>query len=104
MDPRVIKMFRFHDGIVDHWAALVGDIAPYPDNVSLNVGSGPFPGVIDMFGAHGGTVEHRASLLASRGIAALALCYFTPEQKQVIHSDMEYYVVSETLEFFKVLL
>ena len=39
-------------------------------------GAGPFPGVIDMFGTLGGCVEYRAALLATRGIAALALGFF----------------------------
>lgn len=42
----------------------------------LPPGEGSFPGVIDMFGDDGGLVEYRSSLLASRGIASLALPYF----------------------------
>ncbi|KAM3919500.1 acyl-coenzyme A thioesterase 1-like [Leptodactylus fuscus] len=45
----------------------------------LPPGNGSFPGVIDMFGDDGGLVEYRSSLLASRGIASLALPYFAFE-------------------------
>ncbi|XP_044127591.1 acyl-coenzyme A thioesterase 1-like [Bufo gargarizans] len=45
----------------------------------LPPGEGSFPGVIDMFGDDGGLVEYRSSLLASRGIASLALPYFAFE-------------------------
>ena len=45
-----------------------------------------------MFGATGGTIEHRAALLASRGIAALALCYYHPGGKMI--GEIEYFEVS----------
>ncbi|KAF7484006.1 Hypothetical predicted protein [Marmota monax] len=59
----------------------------------LPSGEGPFPGVIDLFGGSGGLFEHRSSLLASRGIASLALAYWgykdLPSQLQKI--DLEYF-------------
>ncbi|XP_069806576.1 acyl-coenzyme A thioesterase 1-like [Dendropsophus ebraccatus] len=45
----------------------------------LPPGEGSYPAVIDMFGDEGGLVEYRSSLLASRGIASLALPYFAFE-------------------------
>ena len=56
--------------------------------VCFQKGKGPFPGVIDMFGTSGGTIEHRSALLASRGIASLALCYYLPE----FVKELEYFV------------
>ncbi|XP_074643510.1 bile acid-CoA:amino acid N-acyltransferase-like [Tubulanus polymorphus] len=58
------------------------------------VGAGPFPAVVDMFGTNGGCVEHRAALLASRGIASLALAYFAYDDlpSEVDHLDMAYFV------------
>uniref|UniRef100_A0A3Q3EBK6 Acyl-CoA thioesterase 19 n=1 Tax=Labrus bergylta TaxID=56723 RepID=A0A3Q3EBK6_9LABR len=45
----------------------------------LPSGPGPFPALIDLWGGGGQLVESRASLLASHGIAALALDYLTPK-------------------------
>ncbi|XP_029282933.1 acyl-coenzyme A thioesterase 4-like [Cottoperca gobio] len=45
----------------------------------LPSGPGPFPGLLDLWGGGGKLVEHRAALLASHGIASLALDYLTPE-------------------------
>ncbi|XP_074660930.1 acyl-coenzyme A amino acid N-acyltransferase 1-like [Tubulanus polymorphus] len=58
------------------------------------VGTGPFPAVIDMFGTNGGCVEHRSALLASRGIASLALAYFDYEDlpTKVDQLDMNYFI------------
>ncbi|XP_060714747.1 acyl-coenzyme A amino acid N-acyltransferase 2-like [Tachysurus vachellii] len=42
----------------------------------LPPGPGPFPAVIDLFGLVGGLVEYRAALLASHGLACMALSYF----------------------------
>ncbi|XP_074660931.1 acyl-coenzyme A thioesterase 5-like [Tubulanus polymorphus] len=58
------------------------------------VGTGPFPAVIDMFGTNGGCVEHRSALLASRGIASLALAYFDYEDlpSKVDQLDMNYFI------------
>ncbi|XP_061075683.1 acyl-coenzyme A thioesterase 3-like [Conger conger] len=42
----------------------------------LPPGPGPFPAVLDLFGMGGGLIEYRAALLASRGMASLALAYF----------------------------
>ncbi|KAG0726429.1 Acyl-coenzyme A thioesterase 5 [Chionoecetes opilio] len=42
----------------------------------LPPGDGPFPAVIDMFGSAGGLMEFRSAMMASRGIASLALAYF----------------------------
>ncbi|XP_074660934.1 acyl-coenzyme A amino acid N-acyltransferase 1-like [Tubulanus polymorphus] len=58
------------------------------------VGTGPFPAVIDMFGTNGGCVEYRSALLASRGIASLALAYFNYEDlpSKVDQLDMNYFI------------
>jgi dienelactone hydrolase len=45
----------------------------------LPPGDGPFPATIDMFGTAGGLLEFRSALLASRGIASLALAFFAFE-------------------------
>ncbi|XP_044048890.1 peroxisomal succinyl-coenzyme A thioesterase-like [Siniperca chuatsi] len=45
----------------------------------LPSGSGPFPGLLDLWGGGGKLVEYRAALLASHGIASLALDYLTPK-------------------------
>lgn len=42
-------------------------------------GLGPFPGLLDLWGGGGKLVEYRAALLASHGIASLALDYLTPK-------------------------
>ncbi|KAK7086941.1 hypothetical protein SK128_004855 [Halocaridina rubra] len=59
----------------------------------LPAGKGPFPGVIDMFGSVGGLFEFRAALLASRGIAALALAFFAYEDlpKVTNYFELEYF-------------
>lgn len=43
----------------------------------LPPGPGPFPGLLDLWGGGGKLVEYRAALLASHGIASLALDYLT---------------------------
>nr|XP_020449152.1 acyl-coenzyme A thioesterase 5-like isoform X2 [Monopterus albus]XP_020449153.1 acyl-coenzyme A thioesterase 5-like isoform X2 [Monopterus albus] len=43
----------------------------------LPPGPGPFPGLLDLWGGGGQLVEYRAVLLASHGIASLALDYLT---------------------------
>ncbi|XP_033982711.1 peroxisomal succinyl-coenzyme A thioesterase-like [Trematomus bernacchii] len=43
----------------------------------LPSGPGPFPGLLDLWGGGGKLVEYRAALLASHGIASLALDYLT---------------------------
>ncbi|XP_036962234.1 peroxisomal succinyl-coenzyme A thioesterase-like isoform X1 [Acanthopagrus latus] len=45
----------------------------------LPPGPGPFPGLLDLWGGGGQLVEYRACLLASHGIASLALDYLTPK-------------------------
>ncbi|XP_037308192.2 acyl-coenzyme A thioesterase 1-like isoform X2 [Pungitius pungitius] len=45
----------------------------------LPSGPGPFPGLLDLWGGGGKLVEYRAALLASHGIASLALDYLTPQ-------------------------
>ncbi|XP_034390282.1 peroxisomal succinyl-coenzyme A thioesterase-like [Cyclopterus lumpus] len=45
----------------------------------LPSGPGPFPGLLDLWGGGGKLVEYRAALLASHGIAAMALDYLTPQ-------------------------
>jgi hypothetical protein len=57
-------------------------------------GRGPFPGVIDMFGSAGGILEFRSALLASRGIAALALAYFAYDDLPTTFAlNVEYFEV-----------
>ncbi|XP_074534357.1 peroxisomal succinyl-coenzyme A thioesterase-like isoform X1 [Halichoeres trimaculatus] len=57
----------------------------------LPSGPGPFPGLIDLWGGGGQLVEYRAALLASHGIAALALDYLTPkvtiETGKIVEND-----------------
>ncbi|KAF3843911.1 hypothetical protein F7725_015959 [Dissostichus mawsoni] len=48
------------------------------DRVSL-ARPGPFPGLLDLWGGGGKLVEYRAALLASHGIASMALDYLTPQ-------------------------
>ncbi|CAN9498827.1 unnamed protein product [Ophioblennius macclurei] len=43
----------------------------------LPPGPGPFPAILDLWGGGGQLVEYRASLLASHGLAALAIDYLT---------------------------
>ncbi|XP_017295517.1 peroxisomal succinyl-coenzyme A thioesterase [Kryptolebias marmoratus] len=43
----------------------------------LPSGPGPFPGLLDLWGGGGQLVEYRAALLASHGIASMALDYLT---------------------------
>uniref|UniRef100_A0A1A7XC34 Acyl-CoA thioesterase 19 n=1 Tax=Iconisemion striatum TaxID=60296 RepID=A0A1A7XC34_9TELE len=43
----------------------------------LPAGPGPFPGLLDLWGGGGQLVEYRAALLASHGIASMALDYLT---------------------------
>uniref|UniRef100_A0A4W6DBN9 Acyl-CoA thioesterase 19 n=1 Tax=Lates calcarifer TaxID=8187 RepID=A0A4W6DBN9_LATCA len=45
----------------------------------LPPGPGPFPGLLDLWGGTGDLLEYRAALLASHGIASLALDYLTPK-------------------------
>ncbi|XP_040894687.1 peroxisomal succinyl-coenzyme A thioesterase-like [Toxotes jaculatrix] len=45
----------------------------------LPPGPGPFPGLLDLWGGGGDLLEYRAALLASHGIASLALDYLTPK-------------------------
>ncbi|XP_068458612.1 peroxisomal succinyl-coenzyme A thioesterase-like [Clinocottus analis] len=45
----------------------------------LPSGPGPFPGLLDLWGGGGKLVEYRSALLASHGIASLALDYLTPQ-------------------------
>ncbi|XP_063761457.1 acyl-coenzyme A thioesterase 5-like isoform X2 [Eleginops maclovinus] len=45
----------------------------------LPSGPGPFPGLLDLWGDGGNLVEYRAALLASHGIASMALDYLTAE-------------------------
>ncbi|XP_038074261.1 acyl-coenzyme A amino acid N-acyltransferase 2-like isoform X2 [Patiria miniata] len=56
-------------------------------------GPGPFPAVIDMFGLAGGVIEYRAAMLASKGIIALALPYFSYEDlpRSFHHLEFEYF-------------
>ncbi|XP_041795556.1 acyl-coenzyme A thioesterase 5-like [Chelmon rostratus] len=45
----------------------------------LPSGVGPFPGLLDLWGGEGKLIEYRTALLASHGIASLALDYLTPK-------------------------
>ncbi|KAK5866847.1 hypothetical protein PBY51_011389 [Eleginops maclovinus] len=45
----------------------------------LPSGPGPFPALLDLWGGGGKLVEYRAALLASHGIASMALDYLTPQ-------------------------
>ncbi|XP_072242569.1 peroxisomal succinyl-coenzyme A thioesterase-like [Leuresthes tenuis] len=59
----------------------------------LPSGPGPFPGLLDLWGGGGQLVEYRAALLASHGIASLALdyltCKFTVETGKMV--DNQYF-------------
>jgi hypothetical protein len=55
--------------------------------------------VVDLFGTIGGTIEHRSALLASRGVAAFALCYFALDGSETVRTDIEYFEV-HTFAFF----
>ncbi|XP_078367013.1 bile acid-CoA:amino acid N-acyltransferase-like [Oculina patagonica] len=59
----------------------------------LPPGEGPFPGVIELLGGAEGLVEFKASLLASHGVAALALAYFAYDDLPAFPPtlDMEYF-------------
>jgi len=56
-------------------------------------GAGPFPGVIVVGGSGGGLNEPPAALMASRGLAALALAYFgvEPLPLDLIRIPLEYF-------------
>ncbi|XP_064635352.1 peroxisomal succinyl-coenzyme A thioesterase-like [Lineus longissimus] len=68
----------------------------------LPEGPGPFPGVIDMFGSVGGIVEMRSALLASRGIAALALPYFKYQDLPKDHKELHIEYFEEATKFLRV--
>jgi len=59
----------------------------------LPPGPGPHPGVLDLFGTAGGCLQHRSALLASRGVASLALAFFDYEDlpKKIEEFDIEYF-------------
>uniref|UniRef100_A0A1A8ITX5 Acyl-CoA thioesterase 19 n=2 Tax=Nothobranchius kuhntae TaxID=321403 RepID=A0A1A8ITX5_NOTKU len=68
----------------------------------LPAGPGPFPGLLDLWGGGGQLVEYRAALLASHGIASLALdyltCKFSMETKKTVSNqyfEMAYRVLAE---------
>uniref|UniRef100_A0A1A8EVT0 Acyl-CoA thioesterase 19 n=1 Tax=Nothobranchius korthausae TaxID=1143690 RepID=A0A1A8EVT0_9TELE len=68
----------------------------------LPAGPGPFPGLLDLWGGGGQLVEYRAALLASHGIASMALdyltCKFTMETKKTVSNhyfEMAYRVLAE---------
>lgn len=64
----------------------------------LPPGDGPFPGVIDMFGSIGGLMEFRAAMMASRGIATLALAFFAYEDLPKTMDDLELEYFEEAVE------
>ncbi|XP_043981596.1 peroxisomal succinyl-coenzyme A thioesterase-like isoform X2 [Gambusia affinis] len=57
----------------------------------LPSGPGPFPGLLDLWGGGGQLVEYRAALLASHGIASMALdyltCKYTMETGKIVEQD-----------------
>ncbi|KAM4733524.1 peroxisomal succinyl-coenzyme A thioesterase-like isoform 2-T3 [Anableps anableps] len=57
----------------------------------LPSGPGPFPGLLDLWGGGGQLVEYRAALLASHGIATMALdyltCKYTMETGKIVQQD-----------------
>nr|XP_045592604.1 acyl-coenzyme A thioesterase 5-like isoform X2 [Procambarus clarkii] len=59
----------------------------------LPPGDGPFPGIVDMFGSVGGLMEFRSAMLASRGLASLALAVFAYDDLPTTtdNLDMEYF-------------
>jgi len=59
----------------------------------LPEGPGPHPAVVDMFGSAGGCLQHRSALLASRGVAALALAFFDYDDlpSSMARLDMAYF-------------
>uniref|UniRef100_A0A1A8C753 Acyl-CoA thioesterase 19 n=1 Tax=Nothobranchius kadleci TaxID=1051664 RepID=A0A1A8C753_NOTKA len=68
----------------------------------LPAGPGPFPGLLDLWGGGGQLVEYRAALLASHGIASLALdyltCKYSMETKKTVSNqyfEMAYRVLAE---------
>uniref|UniRef100_A0A1A8L3N3 Acyl-CoA thioesterase 19 n=1 Tax=Nothobranchius pienaari TaxID=704102 RepID=A0A1A8L3N3_9TELE len=68
----------------------------------LPAGPGPFPGLLDLWGGGGQLVEYRAALLASHGIASMALdyltCKFSMETKKTVsdqYFEMAYRVLAE---------
>ncbi|XP_066464384.1 acyl-coenzyme A thioesterase 1-like [Eleutherodactylus coqui] len=65
----------------------------------LPPGVDSFPGVIDMFGDEGGLVEYRSSLLASRGIASLALPYFAFEDLPPAMTEFHLEYFEEAVNF-----
>ncbi|XP_039988249.1 peroxisomal succinyl-coenzyme A thioesterase-like [Xiphias gladius] len=73
------------DVLVERWFMVPGvrriPITEYKLTATLFLppGPGPFPGLLDLWGAGGKLVEYRAALLASHGIASLALDYLTPK-------------------------
>ncbi|XP_071314677.1 peroxisomal succinyl-coenzyme A thioesterase-like isoform X3 [Trachinotus anak] len=71
--------------LVERWylAPGVRRIPITEDNLTATLflppGPGPFPGLLDLWGGGGKLLENRAALLASHGIASLALDYLTPK-------------------------
>ncbi|KAL7403380.1 hypothetical protein ABVT39_028280 [Epinephelus coioides] len=71
--------------VVERWymAPSVRRIPVTEDGLTATLflppGPGPFPGLLDLWGGGGKLVEYRAALLASHGIASLALDYLTPK-------------------------
>jgi dienelactone hydrolase len=65
----------------------------------MPAGPGPFPAVIDMFGFIKGIVEPRSALLASRGIASLALPYLFYQDLPKTLDDFEIDYLDEATEF-----
>ncbi|XP_036001507.1 peroxisomal succinyl-coenzyme A thioesterase [Fundulus heteroclitus] len=82
---------------VERWymAPGVRRIAVTEDGLTATLflpsGPGPFPGLLDLWGGGGQLVEYRAALLASHGIAAMALdyltCKYTMETGKMVEQD-----------------
>ncbi|XP_068236441.1 bile acid-CoA:amino acid N-acyltransferase-like [Palaemon carinicauda] len=64
----------------------------------LPPGPGPFPGVIDIFGFIGGLFEFRSAMLASRGIASLALAVFNYDDLPPTPSEIHFEYFEEAMQ------
>lgn len=65
----------------------------------LPPGPGPFPGVIDIFGFIGGLFEFRSAMLATRGIASLALAVFNYDDLPVTPQEIHFEYFEEAMQF-----
>jgi dienelactone hydrolase len=104
MAPMTIAVTAESDGAVTSMDVERCFVAPDVQRVKVRdeglvatfyrpAGPGPFPAVIVLGGSSGGVPERNAALLASRGIAALALAYFRAEHlpKDLVEIPLEYF-------------